>query len=253
MMLTLAQGGAGSYDWAHEFHPFTAFHWVTSGVCLAIMALTSGLCLWWRGTRREFIFRRSWAVCVLVFQVVFVIYYVRPPFDIAYSLPLHICDLAGLFGGLALLTQKRWTRVILYYWGICLSTQAFITPVLHSDFGYADIEYWAFWGLHLVIVGSAVYDLVVLRFRPTWLDFRTAVLGTGAYTAAIFVFNRKLGTNYLYIGPRKPDNPTIIDHLGEYPWRALWLCLIVIAGFAVFTAVWPSAWRRQARPATNPV
>ncbi len=244
MTVLVAQNGAEAFDWATEFRPFTLFHAVTTAACIAVIAAATILGVRWRGTPRETFLRRAWAWLVLGGQVVLGIYFLWPPFDVQYSLPLHICDVAGWISAFAMLTDRRWLRVILYYWGIVLSTQAFLTPVLHGHgSGFATPNFWAFWGLHVMIVGSAVYDIVVHRFRPTWRDFRTAVLFTASYTAAIFVLNIILKTNYVYVGNLRPLNPTIIDRLGDWPLRVVWLGLIVTAGFALFTAVWPTAWK----------
>jgi len=236
---------AEAFDWAHEFRPFTLFHLATTGMCVAAIASASWLGVRWRGTAREGLLRRAWAWLVLAGQGVLAIYFMWPAtFDLRVSLPLHICDIAGWISGLAMLTGRRRLRVILYYWGIVLSTQAFLTPVDRS--GYASAGYWAFWGLHLMIIGSAVYDIVVLRFRPTWRECREAVMITASYTACILLLNIALGTNYVYVGKSTPHNPTIIDHLGQWPLRVVWIGLIVTAGFALFTAIWPSAWKHPA-------
>lgn len=253
MMTALAQDGAASFDWALEFRPFTALHLVTAGVGLALMATSSWLGVRWRRTPRELRLRMAWVWAVFAVQVAALVYFMRPPVDYTTSLPFHICDLAGWIAAFALLTQRRWLRVMLYYWGIGLSTQAFITPILRGEgSGYATLYFWAFWGQHLTIVGSAVYDVVVLGFRPTWRDFGTAVGLSSVWVGSMFVFNRIFGTNYAFVGPTRPENPTIIDRLGDYPLRVLWLALIVTAGFAVFTAVWPGARKRDGRPRPPP-
>jgi hypothetical protein len=43
------------------------------------------------------------------------------------SLPLHICDLTRLLVPVALWTNHRAARAMLYFWGLGLSSQAFIT------------------------------------------------------------------------------------------------------------------------------
>ncbi len=97
-----------------------------------------------------------------------------PQYTFAQSLPLQVCDLAGLVGPMALLTRKQWLRAILYFWGLGLSIQGFIQPVL-KDKGLGDVEFWLFWANHTMIVGTAVYDLVALGFRPKTRDFLIAV------------------------------------------------------------------------------
>ena len=239
MIPLLAQVAAGDFDWAVEFRPFTAFHLITAGSCIAAMGVAAWLGTRWRGTPRERHLRLGWVAVVFAIQVLALAFFLRD-FDLKNGLPFHICDIAGWIAGFALLLQRRWLRTILYYWGIVLSTQAFATPILRGyGSGYTSLYYWIFWMQHLTIVGSAIYEVIVLRYRPTWTDLRTAVLITSSWVATMFIYNRVFDTNYVFVGPSRPSNPTILDQLGEYPWRVLWLCLIVATGFVIFTAIWP--------------
>jgi len=251
-MGVLAQSGAGSFDWATEFRPFTALHWITAGLCIASIIASTVLGIHWSGTARERVLRHTWAYIVLAGQVAAQVYFLWPPIRYDIALPLHICDVAGWIAGFALLTQKRWLRIMLYYWGIGLSTQAFVTPILRGEgSGYATMYYWVFWMQHLMIVGSAIYDVAVLRFRPSWRDWAIGAAISSAYGACVFALNLLIGSNYLFIGRARPDNPTLIDHLGDWPLRVLWITVIVLGGFAVVTAVWPSAWRRPGPARTD--
>ena len=229
-----------------DFHPFSPLHALTAAACLALMAGSIMLGRLWiahpRTAPRERWLRVGWCLFTLLWQAYAVVWLLLPTqWNPAVSLPLHVCDLTGWIAPLALLTQKRWLRTILYYWGIGLSTQAFITPVLLD--GPATWWYWFFWVGHLQIVGSAVYDLVVLRYRPTWRDLRVIALVSLAYALAMLALNTATGFNYGYLGPSKPTNPTLIDRLGVWPLRALWLTLIGQAIFVLITLSWPHNWR----------
>lgn len=248
MIPVLALGGADSFDWAREFRPFTPFHWITSGTCAALIVASCILGSRWRATARERRLRLAWAGFVFLVQAVVCVYFIAE-MGVSRGLPFQICDLAGWVAGVALLTRARTARVILYYWGIVLSTQAFVTPIIQgTGSGYMAPYYWAFWLQHLTIVGSAVYEVVVLRFRPTWRDCAFAVAVTSAWVAVMFVFNRAMGTNYVFVGPSTPNAPTILDALGPYPWRVLWIAAIAISAFAVSTGVWADNRRRTPGP-----
>jgi hypothetical integral membrane protein (TIGR02206 family) len=142
-----------------------------------------------------------------------------------------------------MVTQWRPWRTILYFWGLGLSTQAFFTPTL--DLGPMHTKYWLFWVGHTAIVGSAVYDMVVRGYRPTLRDLGFALLTTYTLNMSIFYFDVLLTDlvkepiSYWYIGPSKPDKPTVIDKLGRWPLRVLWVALIVITDFILLWAVWP--------------
>jgi hypothetical integral membrane protein (TIGR02206 family) len=178
----------------------------------------------------------------MAWQAFAVVYWLLPAnFRLDQGLPLHLCDLAAWVAPLALWTQRRWLRALLYFWGIGLSTQAFFTPVLEE--GYGDIRYWLFFVGHTQIVGSAIYDAAVLGFRPRLRDMLTASLVTLAWIAAITPLNVAFDLNYGYVGNQPTDKPTLIDALGAWPLRVLWLILLGQLAFLLIYIPWPLAQR----------
>lgn len=226
----------GSF-WTAEFSPFTPLHGVTVLVCAALMITLS----WWggrlrrRSEQRERRFRIGWALFVGVTQVAAAIYWIMPPrFELGLSLPLHLCDLAGLLTPIALVWSVRLPRALVYFWGLGLSSWAFIAPVVAH--GPARSEFWVFWLTHTQIVGSSIYLLWVLRYRPTWGDTWRSILALVGYAFAItLAVNAPLGANYGYIGPSQPDRTAPLDVLGPWPWRMA----PILAGEAMLmTALW---------------
>ncbi len=242
-------------NWATDFHPFTAQHAASSLTCLALIAGACWLGRRWRregprGEAKELRLRWAWIAFTVGWQAFAVVYWLLPAnFRLGQSLPLHLCDLAAWVAPLALWLQTRWLRSLLYFWGIGLSTQAFFTPVLEQ--GHGDIRYWLFFIGHTQIVGSAVYDAAVLGFRPRLRDWGTASLLTFAWMAAIMPLNIALDLNYGYIGDQRTEKPTLIDSLGPWPLRILWLVLLGQLAFFLIYIPWPLAerlarrWRRS--------
>jgi len=205
----------------------------------------------WRETPREARLRRIWGWTVLTYQTLYSIWWLMPArLDWKDSLPFQVCDLAAFIAGLAMVTQWRPWRTLLYFWGIGLSTQAFFTPVVNV--GPAHSYYWMFWIGHTMIVGSAIYDVVVGGFRPSWRDLRLVVIVSLCYGSVMFAFNLITGFNYAYIGNNTPKAPTLIDKLGPWPWRVLILLLIVISDYIVLWALWPLARTLTGRRAPPP-
>ena len=161
------------------------------------------------------------------------------------SLPIQLCDLAALSAALAFLTGKRIFRALLYFWGIGLSTQGFITPT--TEHGPEHGEFWMHWINHGAVVGAAVYDLIVRRYRPTWRDWRTAIIVSLVYLTLIFLLNMIQGWNYAFVGNHKPEQPTLIDHLGAWPLRVLWIALIAAGAMTLLMIPWEIARLRSAR------
>ena len=266
------------YDWAVEFHAFTPQHLVTLMVLVGLMAGSCWLGRRWlprdggrvpslaRGAPRsgpgpslarggrpgaggadwEWRLRLVWIGTTIAWQAMALVWYLLPRnFDWYESLPLHLCDLAAWVAPLALLTQLRWLRSLLYFWGIGLSTQAFFTPVVEG--GYGHFTYWLFFVGHLHIVGSAVYDVVVLGYRPRLRDWGVVTLLSLAWIVPVTVFNVLMDVNYGYTGNTAPGGTTLIDYLGPWPWR---IGTIVLGSQVLFAAVfvpWVVVGRRRRR------
>jgi hypothetical integral membrane protein (TIGR02206 family) len=146
------------------------------------------------------------------------------------SLPLHICDLTGLAAPIALWTRWRPARAILYFWGLGLSTQAFITPMLSA--GPMHLDFWVYWISHFAIVMTAIYDLAVRAYQPNWHDWRTTVLISAAYVLLVLPINQRLGVNYGYLGRTEVAQRTLIRVLGPWPERVPRLVALVWIGMA---------------------
>lgn len=206
----------------------------------------------WRPSWREAAFRRSWGWVVLAYQAWYTAWYLMPShFQWHESLPLQLCDLAAVVAGLAMVTGWRHWRTLLYFWGIGLSTQAFLTPTV--QYGVLHIKFWMFWVGHTMIVGSAVYDVVVAGYRPRLKDLAVAVGVTYVLCMTIFYLNvlmtelLQTPINYWYIGPGKPNNPTLMDQLGPWPQRVGVVIAIVLADFVLLWAIWPISRRLLGR------
>lgn len=213
------------YDWATEFHAFTLQHLATLAVFLGLIAAACILGRRWRDTRREKILRHAWIWTTIAWEAWAFVWYLLPSnFDRYESWPLHLCDLAAWVAPLALLTQKRWLRSLLYFWGLGLSTQAFITPVVST--GHAGIKYWLFFVGHTHIVGSAFYDMIALRYRPTLRDWGVVTLITIAWLAVVTPINVLFDVNYGYTGSERVRG-TVLEYLGPWPWR---IVSLLVAG-----------------------
>lgn len=182
------------------------------------------------GTPQERRFRLPIAWASLTYGVFVSIWYVIPPhLKLARSLPLHMCDVMVLIAPLALITQKRTLRTLNCFWGVALCSQAFITPIL--TVGLNDAEYYFFWASHTVIIGSSLYDYIAGGFRPTLRDYRVCVGWGIVWVVSVFAINLFIeGANYGYVGKSIGGQATVVDVLGEWPLRALWVALIAIAG-----------------------
>ena len=157
-------------------------------------------------------------------------------YDPSWSYPINICDLVALVVPVALVRPHRNWHALLYFWGLSLSTQAVLTPDLVS--GPLTLAFWIFWAMHVVIVGGAIYILVIRKYRPTWRDCAFAIGCAILWVAIVFVINLATGYNYGYIGNAKPSQPTLIDYLGPWPQRVLVMTLLGAAAMVLLQVPW---------------
>lgn len=179
--------------------------------------------------------QRALALFILGFNGMVQLYRWTPDrWNIDVSLPFHLCDFAWMAAGIALWTRGRLWRALVFYWGLGLSWQAFATPTL--DWGPASLAFWSFWILHWGIVVTALAEVIVFDFRPTFADWRRTVLVTLGLFFAVLAFNLAFDTPYFF---NSPDDGhvagTPIALLGAWPLRLLWLGLIVTGLFALMT------------------
>ncbi len=152
--------------------------------------------------------------------------------ELSQSLPLQFCNLANIFGALAILKAIRVFQGILYFWS-SLCVWAFLTPTTTT--GLTDPGFWIFWIYHSFILFALVYILSADHFRPSLRDLLQSALFTFSYVILLSVINACTGWNYGFLGNDVPGSPTPVALLGPYPIRILWMILI---GTALFVLLW---------------
>lgn len=241
----------GLLEPASTFAPFTVAHGVT--VLLCALAITA-LCI--LGLKRP---NNLHSICLamgvfgLLWELVNVTYFCRPSaFKWGTSLPLQICDLAGFIAPIAILTQQRIFRTLLYFTAFALSTQAFITPIISH--GPDHFEFWVFWVSHTIIVGYAIFDVLVLGYRPGLQDLLVTMALGLVYLGVVLLTNHLLRdslANYGFVANVNLKAPTLLDKLGPWPLRVVWITLIANTAFVIVWAVWPLS-RMIFKPRTMP-
>lgn len=240
---SIAPGGSGSLPvWLETFHSFSVIHAV---MVLTAAAVCAWLCARARGGHRQSnaaLIARRWGFFIFAWQSLDVVYHAAK-LDWAVSLPLHMCDVVAWIAGFALITENRRLQTLLYFWGIGLSSQAFITPTVHV--GPAHLKFWLFWVGHSNIVLVGLFEVIARGYRPGWRDLRFASIMTLAYGAVVTPVNILLHVNYGYIGDSRPDASTVVDIMGPWPGRIWWVALIVYSSFLVVTLIWPRNWPKR--------
>ena len=109
-------------------------------------------------------------------------------------------------------SQKHWAFVLTYYWGLVLSVQALISPVLTGP-DFPNYQFLGFWSIHLLVVWAAIYLTWGRGMRPDWRSYRFAVAVTVAWVAVTVTFNSVAGFE-LRLPQRQARHPVIAGRDG---------------------------------------
>ncbi len=238
--------------WLNSFEAFGAVHAVSVVVCAAVTVglIALGVRLKRTSPRAERRLRIGWIAMLIGVQGYTQLWWLLPSnFDPGVSLPVHFCDVAPWFAPFALLLRVRFAQTMLYFWGLALSSWAFVTPVL--GVGAASTAFWLFWIGHTQIVASAFYLVFVDRYRPGRRDFVVVCLTTAVYsTIMLFTVNIPFSADYTYLTPERSPASAV----GPWPWRAP---VVIIGEWMLFAALWlPFQIRRSpargSEPASDP-
>lgn len=149
------------------------------------------------------------------------------------DLPLHICFVANFFMMYILSTDnKHGLFSVIYYFTVIGPLPAAIFPDLsRSQSGFL---FYQFIISHHVMLLFSLYCVFVLEYKTSLKHAYFALLLGNAYVAAISVFNRALGTNYLMLGELPEQLYRVFPFLNSLP-AYVWLEL---AGILTLTAAY---------------
>jgi hypothetical integral membrane protein (TIGR02206 family) len=219
------------------FVPYGGLHALALVICAMAIATPAGLASL-LDRQQEMILRGALAALAVAYWLAYTIWWNWHGLDPRTGLPLQLCDVNGLLAPLALLSGWRAARATLYFWTAALTVQAFIQPALTA--GPTSLVFWAFWTAHSLIAACAVYDIVVLGYRPCWSDLGRALAVSAAYVALVVPINVWLGSNYGFLGNPADAHeiPPFINALGPWPQRAIILTALVPVGFVIVLLPW---------------
>lgn len=206
---------------------FGLTHLLTVGVIVA-------LCFWCiRATRKG----QSWPIASLAFiclaaypisQAAYLTFPFAVPLD--NTLPFHLCDIAAITAGFALLTRKPLLGELTYCWGLAGTLQALITPNLHNTFPHP--VYFTFFLHHGAIVITALLLPLALRWRPREGIVLRMLGWNQVYFGLALTVNLLLGTNFGFL-MEPPAAGSLMDHFGPWPWYLIPLQILAIV-FIIF-------------------
>ena len=151
--------------------------------------------------------------------------------DPEHYLPFHLCDIAALTAGIALLTRNRLLGSLTYFWGLAGTIQGLVTPAI-TDGGPVCVT---FFFQHFVIVAAALHLPIVEGWRPRrplWKAVAEVYGWAVVYLLFALAMNAVTGANFAYAS-HTPENPSLLDHLGPWPWYVFSMQGIAILFFSL--------------------
>ncbi|MBV9730579.1 MAG: TIGR02206 family membrane protein [Pseudonocardiales bacterium] len=226
-----------------QFVAFGSSHGVVIVVLIVVAAALVVLGRRYRGTALERRLSQALALVFAGFLVPVELYWLLSGRSaIKYSLPLQLCDLAAMASVWALWSYSSAAFALTYFWGLTLTSQAFVSPELTGP-DFPSLQFLSFFGMHSLVLWAAIYLTWGVGLRPDWRSYRIAVLVTIGWAVVTFAFNRVVGTNYGFLNT-KPVVRSLLDVLGPWPWYLLSELVLGAAAWALIT--WP--WKRQQAP-----
>lgn len=149
-------------------------------------------------------------------------------------LPFHLCDIAAITAGIALITRRPLFCTLTYFWGLAATLQGLLTPAL--TVGFPALPFVMFFVHHFAVVTAALYLPLVEGWRPKQPFWKSPLEVYGwslVYLAFAMTANRLLGSNFAFAS-HPPDNPSLIDQLGPWPWYLLGMQVVAVILFLLF-------------------
>jgi hypothetical integral membrane protein (TIGR02206 family) len=169
-------------------------------------------------------------------------------YDIDTSLPLQLCDLAWVATVWALWTHRPMAVALTYFWGLTLTVQGVVSPSLAE--GFPDPRFFAFWGMHLLVVWSALHLTFGLGLGPRWRDYAATAAVTAVWAVVVYCVDVALDVNYGYL-VHKPRSASLLDPLGPWPVYLAVGTAVLLAGWALMTWPWVRAASRRTPAASR--
>ncbi len=150
------------------------------------------------------------------------------------SLPLHLCGIAIVLVVFLLINRSYLLYELVYFWGLGGAIQALLTPDIGA-FGFPHFRYFQFFLSHGTLIFASLYMTWVGEMRPTHRSIWKVFGITNIYLVLIAGFNLLTDGNYLFIC-HKPENGSIMDAMGPWPWYILVLEGVAVVLFYIYYA-----------------
>lgn len=155
-------------------------------------------------------------------------------------LPIAVCGWAAIFCSYLVIGKSQTLFDICYFWLLCGSVFALLTPTVLTYTGPTRFRYYQFWTEHTMGYVAVFYMIFVHKMRPT---VKSAVKSFAALLilAIVAYFANTIigpGANYLFLA-RPESAPSVLDILPpNFALRTLIMAAVIAALYVVAYLPW---------------
>jgi hypothetical integral membrane protein (TIGR02206 family) len=202
---------------------------------LIVLALTFGVPLLlavWHGSRVQILVRGFFTALLIGAETLWLWLIVHKGWMSAQTLlPMQLCDWAMVASVITLIRPNPKSYELAYFWALCGSLQALLTPDLAFDF--PDLRFVVFFALHGGVIASVLYLTLGMRLRPVPASIPRVIGWTFLYVLAASAANAMFGTNFGFLAA-KPAHLSLLSYLAPWPFYILELVPIALLLIVVF-------------------
>lgn len=154
-------------------------------------------------------------------------------FDIKKDLPFQLCYFIALFFPVFTISRKKVYYDILLFWILAGTFQAIFSPELKN--GFPHLHFIKFWIIHCGLIIAIFYATFVYNMRPTLKSSFISFFALQGYFVLTLFINKITGANYFYLNA-KPNVPSVLDYLGDWPNYIIVVELFLIPYFLLIYA-----------------
>ena len=168
--------------------------------------------------------------------------YIAHAWTVGFSLPLYLCDVAAVVGGVALITRRPILVEITWFWGLAGSLQGMLTP--DHPILFPSYDWLEFYLDHIGVLLAACCLVVGLGLHPRPRAALRVIAITVVFFVLVGVVDIATGGDYDYLHTQHP--PGLLALLGPWPWYLLGATGVALASILILDLpFWPE--RRRAR------
>ncbi len=211
------------------FIAYSPSHLLVLGILAALIILLYFNRHWFKVGERGRYGRYVLAALLVLSEVTLNIWYISEGvYDVKDTLPLELCSISLYLCVFMLVFKSYKIFQIAYFTGIGGAIQALLTPVL--GYAYPHFRFVEFFTAHIVIILAVLYMVWVEGFRPTLKSIAITMIFLNVLLILVGFINYLSGGNYMFLAG-KPNEVSLLDFLGPYPWYLISLELVAVILF----------------------